>query len=83
MSETLNWVATGVSEVGHRHQAIAERVRADSQNSQRGAVGFGAEPQYYKQGAWLSCGKASARHTYVPSLGKYRRCVARAGEPVE
>ena len=46
MSETLNWVATGVKEGGHRHQAIAERVRADSQNSQRGAVGFGAEPQY-------------------------------------
>ena len=30
----------------NRLQAIAQRVRADSQNSQRGAVGFGAEPQY-------------------------------------
>ena len=29
-----------------RHQALAKRVRAGSQNSQRGAVGFGAAPQY-------------------------------------
>ena len=45
-SRSMKEHATGVKEGEHRHQAIAERVRADSQNSQRGAVGFGAEPQY-------------------------------------
>ena len=34
-------------DITNRLQAIAKRVRAEMQNSQRGAVGFGAEPQYY------------------------------------
>ena len=31
----------------NRHQAIAEAAREGSQNSQAGAAGFGAAPQYY------------------------------------
>ena len=31
-----------------RQQAIAQRVRVGFKNSQRGAAGFGAEPQYYE-----------------------------------
>ena len=51
MSETLNWVATGVKEGGDRPTVREQSIQCE----------------------------ASARHTYVPALGKYRRCGARAG----
>ena len=51
LSRTVLSRLTGVTEdsspLKNRLQAIAERARAGLKNSQRGAAGFGAEPQYY------------------------------------